>query len=57
MYAAKQHVALLYPLTECTNILSVASTASSINSNIAFEASSFTSNTIYPAIKINIFHT
>jgi hypothetical protein len=46
-------VALLYPLTECTKTLSVASTASSMNSKIALEASSFTSNTIYYTVKIS----
>lgn len=41
------HVALLWPLTECTNTDSVASRASSINSKMALAASSLGSSSIY----------
>lgn len=46
IYAASAHVALLYPLTEWTRTDSVASRASSINSKIAFAASSLGSSNI-----------
>lgn len=47
MYAARVHVALLWPLIEWTSTLSVASTASSMKSNIALLASSLPSRTTW----------
>lgn len=47
MYAAKVHVARLWPLTEWTRTDSVASRASSINSKMALAASSRGSRSIY----------
>jgi hypothetical protein len=44
MYAARAHVALLCPLTECTSTDSVASSASSMKSKMALAASSLGSN-------------
>ena len=47
MYAARAHVALLWPLTEWTRTDSVASSASSMKSKIALAASSLGSSNNY----------
>ena len=55
IYAASAHVALDCPLTEWTSTLSVAYSASSTNSKIAFAASSLESSTIYRETVRNIW--
>lgn len=55
MYAARAHVALLYPLTEWTKTDSVASRASSMNSKIALAASSLGSSNIYTSLNFKTY--